>query len=593
MAWQTLKVGGGGYVTGISVANDGAMVVRTDTNGAYLWTGSQWLHIVTASSMPARFDFKGEGVYEIQVAANNSNVMYMTFDGYVFKSTNKGTTWTQTAFSGFNDSSDPANDSYRPNGQKMAIDPNNPNIVYVGTPSNGLYVSKDGGTTWTRVSAIPAAAGQGITGILFDPAVGGVINGVTQTIFASSYGHGVYESTNGGATWTARSGGPTDVVSAAVSSTGVYYASDGSNLWAYASGKWTKLTSDSAGIQAVAVNPSNPSEIVAVSPAGYLDISYNAGATWTGTMFSSNQVTSADIPWLADAQQAEGGGATNFLSLGGATFNPTNPNQMILTGGTGVWTTTQVPTSGATSSTPVTWTDQSVGIENLVANEIIVPPGGDPVLASWDRPFFKITNPNSYPTTYGPVASDNIVAGWSVDYASSSPSFLVGIADWWGTEESGYSTNGGQTWTKFPTEIPGAGSSFMGGTIAASTPKTSSGRPRADRSLITRSTGVRPGPRSRFPASRVGADLTGSIISISGRSPPTECWPTPFIFTIPAKGCSRPPTGARVGRTCIPVTSKAMVRWPVSTRRSCPSRAKPAIFSTLEDRRAAPHPPRR
>src|ERR1700733_12152310 len=431
MAWQTLKVGGGGYVTGISAANDGAIVVRTDTNGAYLWTGSQWQHIVTASSMPAAFDFKGEGVYEIQVAASNSNVMYMTFGGYVFKSTNKGTTWTQTAFSGFNDSNDPANDSYRMNGQKMAIDPNNPNIVYVGTPSNGLSVTTNGGQTWTSVSAIPDAAGEGITGILFDPAVGGVVNGVTQTIFASSYGHGVYESTNGGATWTARSGGPTDVVGAAVSSTGVYYASDGSNLWAYAGGKWTKLTSDSAGIQAVAVNPSNPNEIVAVSGAGYLDISYNAGATWTGPMWSSNQVTSADIPWLAAANKASAGNV--YMTVGGAAFNPANPSQMVISAGTGVWTTTQVPTSGATSSTPVTWTDQSVGIENLVANEIIVPPGGDPVLASWDR------------------------------------SFLVGIADWWGTEESGYSTNGGQTWTKFPTEIPGAGSSFMGGTIAAST----------------------------------------------------------------------------------------------------------------------------
>jgi hypothetical protein len=62
--------------------------------------------------------------------------MYMTFEGYVLKSTNKGTTWTQTSLAPFNNSTDPANDSYRFNGQKMAIDPNNPNIVYVGTPSN-------------------------------------------------------------------------------------------------------------------------------------------------------------------------------------------------------------------------------------------------------------------------------------------------------------------------------------------------------------------------------------------------------------------------------------------------------------------------
>ena len=67
--WQTLDVGGGGWVTGISIANDGTMVVRTDTNGAYLWNGSQWVQLITTSSMPAAFDFSGEGVYEIQVAA--------------------------------------------------------------------------------------------------------------------------------------------------------------------------------------------------------------------------------------------------------------------------------------------------------------------------------------------------------------------------------------------------------------------------------------------------------------------------------------------------------------------------------------------
>ena len=472
MGWQTLKVGGGGMVTGLSIANDGTMVVRTDTNGAYLWTGSQWQQLVTASSMPAAFDFTGDGVYEIQVAPSNSNVMYMTFGGYVFTSTNKGTTWTQTSFTPFNNADDPANDNFRWNGQKMAIDPNNPNIVYVGTPSNGLFVSRNGGSTWSSVSAIPDAAGEGIAGILFDPAVGGVVNGVTQTIFASSYGNGVYESTNGGSTWTKLSGGPTNLEYATVSSTGVYYASDGSNLWAYAGGAWNEVLSssanDSQGIQAVAANPTNPNEIVVVAPSGYLDISYNAGATWSGPLWSSNEVTSADIPWLADAQQVSGG-AANFLSVSGATFNPANPSQMILAGGTGVWTTTQVPTS-ASGSTTVTWSDQTAGLENLVAVGIIVPPGGDPVLASYDRAFFEITNPNAYPSTYSPVDSDTLMAGWSVDYASSTPSFIVGLAEW-GTDESGYSTNGGQTWTQFATKIPGAGSSFLGGTIAASTPQ--------------------------------------------------------------------------------------------------------------------------
>ena len=138
-------------------------------------------------------------------------------------------------------------------GQKMAVDPNNPNIVYVGTPQNGLFVTTNGGQTWSRSARFRSAttttaAIPGITGILFDPAIGGAVGGVTQTIFASSYGNGVYESTNGGSTWTQLSGGPTDVEYAAVSSTGAYYAVGDSNpdLWRYANGAWTELLRQSA-----------------------------------------------------------------------------------------------------------------------------------------------------------------------------------------------------------------------------------------------------------------------------------------------------------------------------------------------------------
>ena len=53
--WQTLDVGAGGYVDGIDVAPDGTMVVRTDTYGAYIWNGTEWQQLVTATSMPAAF----------------------------------------------------------------------------------------------------------------------------------------------------------------------------------------------------------------------------------------------------------------------------------------------------------------------------------------------------------------------------------------------------------------------------------------------------------------------------------------------------------------------------------------------------------
>jgi hypothetical protein len=214
------------------------------------------------------------------------------------------------------------------------------------------------------------------------------------------------------------------------------------------------------GIQAVAVNPLNSNEVVTITPGGNINMSYNAGTSWSGINWST-AASSPDIPWLA--------AANTYYDMGGIVFNPAVANELMMSAGTGVWNTS-VPASGFTGTTPTTYNDQSVGIEQLVANSIIVPPGGKPVLASWDRPFFYISNPNTYPSTYSPVDSSNIVAGWSVDYASSNPSFLVGIADWWGTEESGYSTNGGQTWTSFASFPPGADSSYMGGTIAASSP---------------------------------------------------------------------------------------------------------------------------
>ena len=147
-------------------------------------------------------------------------------------------------------------------------------------------------------------------------------------------------------------------------------------------------------------------------------------------------------------------------------FNPLVPNQLITTGGTGVWNT--ILPQNWTASTPVVWNSQTAGIEQLCANQIIVPTSGHPVLASWDRAFFYVNDPNSYATTYGPVANA-FAMGWSLDYASSNPNFVVGIADWWGTEESGYSTDGGQTWNLFPS-MPAFAGQTIGGTIAASSP---------------------------------------------------------------------------------------------------------------------------
>ena len=78
------------------------------------------------------------------------------------------------------------------------------------------------------------------------------------------------------------------------------------------------------------------------------------------------------------------------MSIGGLTvFDQLVPNKLWTSDGVGVWNTTNLPTSNFQWYTPVIWNDQSVGIEQLVANEIIVPPGGHPVVASWDRAILR------------------------------------------------------------------------------------------------------------------------------------------------------------------------------------------------------------
>jgi hypothetical protein len=143
-------------VTGIDIAADGTKVVRTDTYGAYVWSDLdlQWKQLVTVASMPSedhRVDY-GVGVYEIRIAPSNPNLFYMMYMGQVYRSDDKGGSWTKTSF--VRVSADP-NDGYRMHGRKMAIDPVNPDLVYAGTTNDGLWVTTDEGASWAQVTDVP------------------------------------------------------------------------------------------------------------------------------------------------------------------------------------------------------------------------------------------------------------------------------------------------------------------------------------------------------------------------------------------------------------------------------------------------------
>jgi hypothetical protein len=470
--WRTLRIGAGGFITGLDASPDGSTrLVRTDTYGAYIWDvpQNQWKQLVTSRSMPPA-DLgvdKNSGVYEIRVAPNLPTRLYMAYRGNVYRSNDRGGHWIRTAFANVQMS---ANDDFRTFGQKMAVDPANPDVVYLGTPANGIFFTNDGGATWRPVAPIPKGETSdgkypGHAGIAFDPS-SRTSNGRKSTIYISSYRNGVYQSVDAGASWRRLTGGPTNVSHGKCASDGAYYVTgdDGHSVWRYQSGAWANITPpDAGGWDTVAIDPFDPSRILAVRNGGYLDISHDRGATWGGIIYGPgyNHRVANDIPWLAWTNEI-------YMSTGDMAFDPVVQNRLWFAEGIGVWFTDLKPNSANPKS--ITFTSQSRGIEQLVADQILAPPGGKPVVASWDRPVFYVNDRDEFPLAHGPDNQHAIVMGWALDYASSKPDFVVGLMDWWGIEDSGYSNDGGRTWRKFdahPDVVPNK----IGGGIAASTPE--------------------------------------------------------------------------------------------------------------------------
>ncbi len=120
--------------------------------------------------------------------------------GGVWKTTNAGTTWTPI----FDEQP-----SYSIG--EITLDPNNPEVVWVGTGENvsgrhvgwgdGVYRSLDGGRSW---QAMGLAKSQHIGRILIDPRDSNVVLVAAEGPLWSAGGErGVFRSSDGGVTWTA------------------------------------------------------------------------------------------------------------------------------------------------------------------------------------------------------------------------------------------------------------------------------------------------------------------------------------------------------------------------------------------------------
>jgi len=121
----------------------------------------------------------------------------------------------------------------------IAIDPGNPETIYVGTGEyttgsngDGLFRSTDGGVNWQRIAEVSEVAAR-FSGIAVDPTDPDIIHVTTNL--------GYVRSTDGGATWTLKKQGSASAlaVNPLIPSTlyigrhndGVYRSTDGGDTW--------------------------------------------------------------------------------------------------------------------------------------------------------------------------------------------------------------------------------------------------------------------------------------------------------------------------------------------------------------------------
>lgn len=474
-------IGGGGFVTGvITHQTSGDIYCRTDVGGVYRWdaVNSKWVQLM--DWVPE--NQKGfAGVESMAVDPQNANNVYiycgLDYFDYgktaILKSTDKGNTFTvidvTSKFKAH------GNGMGRSNGERLAVDPHNSDILFCGTRRNGLWKSIDGGLTWNFAwnGVTTTTNDNGISFVLYDPS-SSVVSGATQTMYIGVSRTGsanIYKSTDGGVTFTDISPITTFMPhrAALVDTTMYVVYADADGPWNCGSGRvykldastdtWTNVTPNGNNYSygGVSIDPSNANRVVVSTInkwnnnqygsrwGDFVYLSTNGGTSWTLKNGSGSKYNNDGIKW-----------ASGMLHWAGSIeFTPGNTAEVRVVSGNGVFSCSNIDV------TSPSWKFDVRGLEETGVTGGVSIPGGPFISAFGDITGFVHNDLTSYPTqTHQPADGSN----WSVDYAAENTSKVVRV----GSTTVYYSTNQGSTWTACPIATGGRGNlaiSADGGTI--------------------------------------------------------------------------------------------------------------------------------
>jgi hypothetical protein len=479
-AWHDLNVGGGGNVTGMDIHADGTFVHWGDVFGGWIsnvanaGSNGNWQQLFTAASMPNTNYPRTfwSGAYYVKIAPSNSNTLVAMFGGNVnanggavMISRNKGATWVSRGLDRppKNPSGDRPAKGFRagsisyhhtvtplsgitssvqnPNGKAdtyytgmIVFNPTDDSEFYVGVPqSGGLWHCTSYGASCTRLDpgTIPSATGSfGYYGMSW----------LGSNIIIPVYGTGAYISTNGSAgPFSASSGAPTTIHSGGYASDGTYFClnqqgQSGANVYRRTTGgTWSQIGPGTQWWSGLARDPNDKDHLATIDFTGHMSVATSATGTpsWQAVN-GTYTITNGDTPWVGWSFN----GNFSFLNANNCAFDGNGKFWVAM--GVGVVYASSLPSSGATSYTPM-----NQGEEGLQANWARWVPNGPVLLSSWDRPGWVISNPNATQSTYAPDNSVTIRYGESIDYAQNNSSFFVMNA----AGSLYYTSNGGTSWT--------------------------------------------------------------------------------------------------------------------------------------------------
>lgn len=505
MNWGAVQISGGGFVSGI-VTGKSAMYARTDVGGAYKYNyqTQSWDQLMAFITEADR------GLLSVDAMAidptDDNTAYFLCGCAYfsnaktsILRTTDGGKTFSEVDVTDMIQVM--GNGDGRHCGESIAVDPDNPNIIYCGgdvcTGDSALIMSKDGGKTWSQVS------GYGKLGYFknsikwptwTDHMVNAVSDGAynTQNGVASIriYNGKVYVATSitgaanvavadvGSDNFTTLSADlPTTVFPSRINQdcngnllityvAGLAFGNGSGGVYKYdpKTGKTTNISPVNNSFGACVSAPDNANELIATTCAVWSSQSWSkdstcwgewlyrsedGGTTWT-TIYPGKM---GEYKWNKDTGEMVQEQLYDYLNDGGCSWirgkaihwsgsivlDPKDPTRALVTSGNGVFKWDKI------------WTDDpeatfhAKGIEEVVALDMTSVPGGKAYSAIGDYDGFIHSDVDQPGVQYVP----NMGSTSAIAYCPQNPKVMVRVAENQNDTASGfYSLDAGTTWTK-------------------------------------------------------------------------------------------------------------------------------------------------